>query len=291
MKYLVGLLGEGIGRSLTPAMHEAEAAELGLDYEYRFIDLLQTGEDPERTGEIVLELGRQGFSALNVTHPCKQRVMAVIDELSPEAKLLGAVNLVLFRGGRLIGHNTDWRGFQGAVLDGLPNAPRRRVVQLGAGGAGVATAYALLRLGVEELSIFDQDSERARAIASRFATSYPRASIVVLAAGAVQHALRDADGLVNATPVGMRHHPGMPIEIDELRPEAWVADIVYMPIDTALLQRAEALGHPVLDGGRMAVGQAVDSVRLITGRHPDAVRMRRHFLQLLAEQDLAAVDD
>ena len=279
--YLVGLLGEGIQHSLTPPMHVAEAAHLGVDYEYRILDLLQMDAAGPPPADIVRRMRDEGYAALNVTYPCKQLVIPVLDELSPDAARLDAVNLVLFRDGRMIGHNTDWTGFTAALVGGLPDAPLDRVVQVGIGGAGAATAYALLSLGVQRLTLSDQDAERAELVAQKYRGWFPDRSISVLPADALGAALGDADGVVNATPMGMARHPGVSFDVGALDPGAWVADIVYVPIETELLRTARAAGHRVLDGGRMAVGQAADSIRLITGLEPDADRMRAHFLELL----------
>ena len=280
-KYLVGLLGEGIRQSLTPPMHVKEAERLGIDYEYRLLDLLETGEDPRSTPEIVARARDAGFAALNITHPCKQRVIPVLDELSAEAATLDAVNLVLFRDGRMIGHNTDWTGFKSALLAGLPGARLDAVVQVGVGGAGAATAYALLSAGVKHLVLIDQDPGRAQVVAHKYGAWFPGQSVSVVDDDGLRAALATADGVVNATPMGMAQHPGSAIDLSALDADAWVADIVYLPIETELLRNARSAGHRVLDGGRMAVGQAADSIRLITGLEPDADRMRAHFLQLL----------
>jgi shikimate dehydrogenase len=280
-RYLVGLLGEGIRQSLTPPMHVTEADRLGVDYEYRVLDLLESGEDPRSTPEIVRRSRDEGFAALNVTHPCKQLVIPDLDELSPEAARLDAVNLILFRDGRMIGHNTDWTGFRSALIDGLPSARRNTVVQVGTGGAGAATAYALLSVGVKQLVLSDLDPQRAAVVAEKYRAWFPDQSVSVVEDEALSVALAGSDGVVNATPMGMKHHPGVAIDISSLSPTAWVADIVYLPIETELLRVARAAGHRVLDGGRMAVGQAADSIRLITGLEPNADRMRTHFLELL----------
>jgi shikimate dehydrogenase len=154
-------------------------------------------------------------------------------------------------------------------------------VQVGAGGAGAATAYALLSVGVTHLLLADQDADRAGQVAAKYRGWFPGQSISVTEGEALAAALGTADGVVNATPMGMAQHPGVAFDITRLNPEAWVADIVYLPIETELLRTARAAGHRVLDGGRMAVGQAADSMRLITGLEPDPDRMRAHFLSLL----------
>jgi shikimate dehydrogenase len=201
--------------------------------------------------------------------------------LSPEAARLDAVNLVLFRDGRIIGHNTDWTGFTSALISGLPGAARNRVVQVGIGGAGAATAYALLNLGVQHLVLSDQDLGRAELVAEKYRQWFPDQPITVVPSNELASDLALADGVVNATPMGMAQHPGMSIDVSALNAATWVADIVYVPIETELLRAARAAGHRVLDGGRMAVGQAADSIRLITGLEPDPDRMRTHFLGLL----------
>jgi shikimate dehydrogenase len=155
------------------------------------------------------------------------------------------------------------------------------VVQVGTGGAGAATAYALLSVGVNHLVLSDLDPQRAAVVAEKYRMWFPDQSVSVVDGETLASALARSDGVVNATPMGMTRHPGVAIDISSLYPAAWVADIVYLPIETELLRVARAAGHRVLDGGRMAVGQAADSIRLITGLEPDAERMRTHFLELL----------
>ena len=158
---LVGLIGAGIGASRTPPMHEKEGAEQGLRYVYQLIDLQVLQLGPDALPELLLAAERMGFAGLNVTHPCKQAVIPLLDELSDDARALGAVNTVVLHGGRRIGHNTDWYGFAESLRRNLPDAPRARVVQLGAGGAGSAVAHAVLTLGAEQLTLFDTDQARA----------------------------------------------------------------------------------------------------------------------------------
>jgi len=287
--FLVGLIGEGITASLTPAMHEQETQHLGFDYDYRILDLLELAEPPTSVGRLLVEARQLGYSALNITYPCKQLVIPHLDELSPAAAQLGAVNLVLIQDGRFIGHNTDWTGFRSSLLDGLPGAGRDRIVQFGAGGAGSATAYAMLSPGVSRLTPTDVAPERAHSLARMLALLFPDKEILVADTAQLGAHLAAAHGVVHATPTGMKAHPGLPFDVTGLAAGAWVADIVYRPIDTELLRTARALGHRVLDGGRMAVGQAADSIRLITGAEPDADRMRSHILELLGEDAAIAL--
>ncbi|MDO5618670.1 shikimate dehydrogenase [Kocuria sp.] len=282
--YLVGLIGDGITASLTPPMHEAEADAHGLRYIYRPIDLASIQRPGEDVGDL-LRAGRDlGFNAFNITHPCKQTVLACLDEVSERAQALQAVNTVLIRDGKFVGHNTDQTGFSAALAAELPTVAKGHVVQLGTGGAGSAVAYALLDSGVEHLSLFDIDPDRAGERAQALARHFPQARVAAVTAGDLAAQVRAADGLVNCTPIGMHHHPGAPLDLELVTTEHWVADVIYLPVDTPLIRTARSLGCPVLDGGAMAVGQAVDAFRLITGLEADRSRMRRHFLDLLALQ-------
>lgn len=269
-------------------MHEREAAVLGLDYEYRIHDLLEMAE-PVDLGALLARAVADGYTALNVTHPCKQSVIPHLHEISPAAAELDAVNLILIRDGRMIGANTDWTGFTYAVRTGLASAELRDVVQLGAGGAGAATAYAILKLGAERVTIADLDDGRARELAVSHSRLFPGRTVdwARIDAG-FERRLGVADGVIHATPTGMAQRPGVPFDVSALRPSAWVADAVYRPIETELLRAASSRGLRVLSGGLMAVGQAADSIRLITGATPDIERMRTHFLQLLETESSRA---
>ncbi|MUL41764.1 shikimate dehydrogenase [Streptomonospora sp. PA3] len=282
--FLVGLIGAGVGPSLTPPMHEREAAASGRPLIYRTIDITELDLPPESVAELVPAARRLGYNGLNITHPCKQLVLPVLDGLTPDAEAIGAVNTVVFAGGSAIGHNTDWSGFARSLERGLPHAPRDRVVLLGAGGAGAAVAHALLVSGVRELVVADLDPERAAELADRVARRFPGARCAAADAAAPDRLLAGADGLVHATPVGMAHHPGVPVPPDLLRPPLWVADVVYRPLRTELLRSAREQGCATLDGGGMAVFQAADAFELFTGLAPDRDRMLAHFHELLAAE-------
>jgi shikimate dehydrogenase len=286
--YLVGLVGDGVMPSLTPHMHEREADVQGLRYLYRPIDLLELGLPGDSVGRLLQGASDLGFNGLNITHPCKQLVLQHLDEVSADALKLGAVNTVVIEDGRFIGHNTDFSGFAAALATGLPGAKLERVVQLGAGGAGSAVAYALLTAGVRTLDLVDVDPGRCAARAAELAGFFPDRTVSARTTAELPQLMPVADGLVHCTPMGMAAHPGAPLELGLLESRHWVADIVYRPIDTELLRAARAKGCDVLDGGRMAVGQAADAFRIFTGLEPDADRMRSHFLELVASEEVAA---
>lgn len=278
-RLLIGLVGSGIGRSLTPAMHEQEARHHGLTLYDQIIDLEHEPLGVDVLLSLLRALRTIGFTGFNVTHPCKQAILPLLDELSEEARAIGAVNTVLLRGERSIGHNTDSSGWEWAFRRSLPDADLSRVVLLGAGGAGAAIAHALMRLGVEKLAIFDTEPARAAALVDRLQRVYggDRAE----PATRLTAALERARGIVHATPTGMEHSPGMPLPTALLRPEMWVSEIVYFPLETELLRTARAIGCAAVDGGGMAVGQALAAFRLFTGREADAARVERHFRRLV----------
>lgn len=270
-----GLIGAGIQASLTPAMHMREGEAQGFSYDYELFDLNQIGATAADLPRLLEEAEARGLAGLNITYPCKQSIIPHLDELSPQARDLGAVNTVVFGNGRRSGHNTDWWGFAESFRRGLPQADLSSALQLGAGGAGAATAYALLSLGLEKLLVFDREKGRATALAHTMAELFPNAAID--AADDLTHVMRTVAGLVHATPTGMAKYPGLPLPADLLAPRHWVAEIVYFPLETGLLRAAKHVGCRTLDGGGMAVFQAVDAFRLFTGREPDADRMLAHF--------------
>ena len=271
----MGLVGNGIQASRTPRLHEREGDEQGLRYIYRLIDLEALGLDTGALPEILTAAQRFGFSGLNITHPCKQAVIPLLDELSPDAAALGAVNTVVLKDGRRVGHNTDWWGFAESFRRELASARIGHVVQFGAGGAGAAVAHALLTLGAGEITLIDTDEARARDLAAALCERFGERR--ALLGTSVADAMAAADGMVNTTPLGMEKYPGMAVSADLLCPDLWIADIVYFPLETELLRQARLRGCRTMSGGGMAVFQAAGAFRLFTGLEANAERMLRHF--------------
>lgn len=279
---LVGLVGSGIGPSLAPIEHQREADRHALRFVYTLMDS-EVQPITEASLPTILEWApRMGFSALNVTHPFKQAVVPLMAQLSEDAAAIGAVNTVVFREDGPHGHNTDWSGFRRGFERVLPDVPRERVVQLGAGGAGAAVAHALLRLGVVHLTLAEMDPAKAAALADDLGHAYGQARVEIIGLDAVPERLAAADGLVNATPIGMAHHPGSPVDAALLRPDLWVADVVYRPTRTQLLQDAEAVGARTMHGGWMNAYQAVEAFRLFTGLEPHEDAIVEDVLGLIA---------
>lgn len=278
MSILCGLIGAGIQGSRSPALHQAEARAQGLELIYKLIDLdvLRVGVDA--LPRLLADAVREGYCGLNITFPCKQAVMPLLDGVSEEARAIGAVNTVVIAAGKLTGHNTDASGWAWGLRRALPDADLSRVALLGAGGAGAAVGYAALQLGVRELSILDVDPSRAAALAYRLGAQFTGRKV---AQGRdLKAELQSATGLIHCTPTGMAGHAGMPLDQKLLRPAMWVSDIVYVPLETELLKAARRAGCKVMDGGHMNVGQALGGFRLFTGRDADPARMDRHFRSL-----------
>jgi shikimate dehydrogenase len=279
-KLLLGLIGAGIQRSLSPALQEEEACQHGLRLHYQLIDLAAAGAGTEALPGLIHAVRIMGFAGLNITYPCKQLVIPLLDELSEEARAIGAVNTIVREGERLVGYNTDGSGWAWGFKRALPNADLSRVVLLGAGGAGAAVGYAALGLGVSELTIVDAERSRAAALASNLRTQFRGRKIA--AADSPESPMQSASGLIHCTPTGMTGHPGLPLDASLLRPAMWVSEIVYVPLETELLKAARRAGCATADGGHMNVGQAIRGFKLFTGRDADAGRMDAHFRRLAA---------
>lgn len=275
-----GLIGAGIGTSLSPSLHETEGRHHGLDLSYRLIDVTAPGT-PGDLDEVLAGAEADGFAGVNVTHPFKQRVVGLLDELSPQARDIGAVNTVVFRDGRRLGFNTDAYGFTESFRRGLPGAAVGRVVQLGAGGAGAACAFAQLGTGVGHLTVVDPDADRRGLLAEALSMRFEVERIAVAPPADLPATIGAADGLVNASPVGMRNHPGLPLPAGLLHRGLWVLDIVYLPVETDLLRAARAAGLRAIGGAAMCVFQAAAAFELFTGRTPDTGRMLAHLNLLL----------
>lgn len=271
---VVGLIGRGIQASKTPFMHEREGARVGIPYTYVLIDFDALGLEDSDLGAMIDGAERLGFAGVNVTHPFKQSVIAHLRALSPEAAAIGAVNTVVFGSGGRLGYNTDCWGFAESFREGLSGAAVGLVVQSGAGGAGAAVAHALMTLNVGRLVLCDTEAGRAERLAARM---YERFSRPIEVVADPRPAIAAADGIVNATPVGMDKYPGMALPAGVLAPRHWVAEIIYFPAETELLREARALGCRTLAGTGMAVYQAVRAFELFTGITADRAAMIEHF--------------
>ncbi|MBR0729557.1 shikimate dehydrogenase [Bradyrhizobium japonicum] len=278
-KLLTGLIGAPIAHSASPAMHERAAEALGLRDHYQLIEV--AGADAAGLRMMLEGVRRLGFAGVNVTYPYKEAVVPLLDELAPGAAAMGAVNTVVARDGRLIGHNTDTTGFARAVAPLL--APSGNAVAvIGTGGVGKAIAFALASLKVSDLRIFDSETARAEKLASLLAR-HGGATV----AKSVEDALDGATGLVNGTPVGMLPNRGMPVPATLLHEKMWVADAVYSPLITPLLAAAQAKGARIMTGRELAIYQAADAFELFTGLAPSTEVMGEAFDEVMAARSAA----
>lgn len=280
-RYEYGLIGAGIGASLSPALHESEGRHHDIDVSYALFDVDRPGT-PSDVAQLLSEAEAAGFAGLNVTHPFKQRVVGLLDWLAPEASDTAAVNTIVFEGGQRRGYNTDPYGFAESFRRGIPDAPVDHVVQLGAGGAGAACAYAQLTGDVGRLTVVDPDARQRQAFLATFTGRLGRDRLTVTAPDDLPALLATATGLVNASPVGMLAHPGTPLPVALLHTGLWVVDLIYAPVETELLRAARAAGLRAINGAAMCAFQAAAGFELLTGRAPDIPRMLRHLDHLLA---------
>jgi len=280
-KFLTGLLGAPIAQSAAPAMHEQAAEALGARCHYQLIEV--AGADPAELRALLDGVRRLGFAGVNVTFPYKEAVVPLLDEMSPGASAIGAVNTVVVRDGRLIGHNTDTTGFERAIGDLVAGSNHGPVALIGAGGVGKAIAFALANLGVVEISIFDADRVKAERLAMQL-----RGRMEARVADDVANALQSAAGVVNGTPVGMLPDRGMAVPEALLHRDLWVADAVYTPLWTPLLTAARARGAKVMTGRELAIYQAADAFELFTGLKPSVAAIGNAFDSVMASRYSAA---
>jgi shikimate dehydrogenase len=276
-RFLTGLIGAPIAHSASPAMHERAAEALGGRCFYHLIEVAGAGREQLRA--LLDGVRNLGFAGVNVTFPYKEAVIDLLDELSPGAAAIGAVNTVVVSDKRLIGHNTDTTGFARAVEGLVVASGYGAVAVIGAGGVGKAIGFALADLGVAELRIFDTDRAKAEHLAALL-----KGQQDVRIADSIEDAVRGAVGVVNGTPVGMLPSRGTPVPEALLRRDLWVADAVYSPLWTPLLTAAKAKGAKVMTGRDLAIYQAADAFELFTGLQPSTVEMGNAFDAVMAKR-------
>ena len=286
--FLVGLIGAKIQHSLAPALFEDSCAAHGVRGHYHLMDLDLL---PGRTLADLLTAARiSGFAGVNVTYPCKEAVLPLLDEVSEEARQIGAVNTVTIdRDGRTRGYNTDSIGFRRSIEEtfGRKSIEGAPVLMVGAGGAGRAVAFALMALGARELLVADRVTAQAEGVADAVSRHFGRDRCRPVPEPAA--IAPSVAGIVNATPVGMSGVPGTPMPVDGIGPRHWVADVIYSPLETAFLKSAKSRGARTMGGAGMCVHQAAEGFRLFTDLAPDSQRLARTFEAAAARRSLAPV--
>ncbi len=259
---LCGIILHPAGHTLSPVLHEAAFRELDLRAHYHAFDVR-----PDALHDAVTGMRALGLRQLSVSLPHKEEVMALADRVSAEAQRIGAANTLTLRDGELVADNTDWVGVV-RTLEALGNWKGRAATVLGAGGAARAVVHALNSLDMR-VTVVNRSAERAERVASELGASVGDLDVPY-------------DLLVNTTPLGMSPKiDASPVPEDLLRADATVFDTVYRPLETRLLREAKAHGCRVQDGLEMLVQQAVEQVRLWSGRTPSASALREAALEAL----------
>ncbi|MFQ6058008.1 MAG: shikimate dehydrogenase [Anaerolineae bacterium] len=262
---LVGIIGWPVAHSLSPAIHNAAFQALGLDWAYVPLPVR-----PERLAEAIEGLRALGFAGASVTIPHKQAVMPLLDQITPAAQAMGAVNTVAVReAGRLVGDNTDWVGFLASLEDAGFDPAGKRCAVIGAGGGARAVVYALAWAGGHPV-VFNRTVERAARLVEDLRAIFPHVAFQVHPLERLGQIGQETALLVNATPLGMWPQiDGSPWPDDlPLPSHLTVCDIVYNPLETKLLRQARGAGATTISGLGMLVHQGAAAFRLWTGLEP-----------------------
>jgi shikimate dehydrogenase len=271
---LCGILGHPLGHTLSPRMHNAAFAALGLDWVY-----LPWPVPPGRLGEAVRGLrALANFAGANVTVPHKEAVLPHLDALTDEARAVGAVNTVVRNGDRLTGHTTDGTGLLAALAEETAfRAQGARVVIIGSGGAARSAAFALAGAGARQITLLNRSMTRAEALAADLQRTAPEAAIAAypLHPSPPGQILGSADLTINATSVGMQSNDPSPLDLTPCRPGAVAYEMIYHPPETEFLRQARSLGLQAANGLAMLLHQGAAAFALWTGQPPPKESMRR----------------
>ncbi len=271
------LLGYPVAHSASPRMQNAAFAALGLDWVY-----VPWAVPPEALPKVLESLCTIGnFGGANVTIPHKEAAFAFVDERSPEADYIKAVNTIVPRGGSLVGHNTDGEGFVSSLRDEVGEEPRgKRVGLVGAGGGAKAVAYALAQAGVTKLCLYNRSQNRARPLVQHLGTLFQNVEVLALGLQHIQpDILRGLDIFINATPVGMEPSDPHLFDYNMLPEHLLVCDLIYRPPETPLLAAARFRGCRILNGSGMLLYQGARGFELWTGQKAPVSVMRQALIQ------------
>jgi shikimate dehydrogenase len=268
-----GIFGHPVGHSLSPVMQNAALQASGLDAVY-----VPFPVEPDNLGEAVAALRALRIRGVNVTIPHKEKILRYLDELDSKARMIGAVNTVLNEGGRLIGYNTDETGLIKSLAHDLGFHPQgRRILMLGAGGAGRAALVALAARGAAWIGIANRTRQKAEDLAQAFRSLFPGTVFAVLGldGSELSEVCPSADLLLNSTSLGMKGEVFAEIPWGQLHSGAVVYDIVYRRPDTPLLAAAREHGHSAADGLGMLIAQGEEAFRIWTGQDSPAGVMQQ----------------
>lgn len=266
------ILGHPVGHTLSPVMHNAAFEALEIDAVYVAFDV-----PPERLGEVLPAMKTMGFGGANITVPLKEIACKLMTRLDESAQMTGAVNTVEFAPDGMVGHNTDGEGFLKAVEEAFGSGVAgKSVFILGAGGAGRAVALACAGAGITSLALADVDRERSKKVAVEVETKFFVENVKVVAAARDQiAAAREADLVVQATPVGMKAGETSLLPREAFRSGQLVFDLIYMFPETGFMKAAKEAGAQVANGLGMLLYQGVRAFEIWTGAKPPADVMRK----------------
>jgi shikimate dehydrogenase len=267
---LYGIFGHPVEHTFSPGMHNAAFKKLRMDACY-----VPFAVRPEALGDAINALIPLGIRGLNVTVPHKEKVIAFLDELSEEARLIGAVNTIEIKAGRLIGHNTDGRGFLRSLRDNAGFNPKgKKMLLIGSGGAARAVGFSLALAGVKKIVFFDIDTKKANVLVSDIRK---KTGVLVesIAGDATAEYATEADCLINATPLGLKKGDPLPLSKEAIRKEHLVCDLVYNPSETRFLQQAKKCGARRLPGIGMLLYQGVIAFEIWTGEKAPVLTMKQ----------------
>lgn len=276
---IVRLIGYPVEHSKSPLMHNAAFQSLGLDFVYLLFSVKLS-----HLKEAIMGLRASNVVGANVTIPYKEEVMKYLDEITPEAKFIGAVNTIHNREGKLIGYNTDGQGFITSLLtDGKVKLEGQKVFLIGAGGAGKAVAVKLAERGIERLVITDKIVKRAETLVGRLRENIPDCPVYTIFPDDKEFAktLLESTLLVNATPVGMKEGDPCVVDPEYLHKDLFIYDVIYNR-ETPLIEAAKKRGLKALGGIGMLIHQGAASFEIWTGQKAPIEVMRNRILEELS---------
>jgi len=269
----LGLIGDNIAKSESPRLHRLAGQQFGIDVRY---DLLVPWQINKTYDAIFNTCKTSGFRGLNITYPYKKLITDFVQINDPMVRAMGAVNTVLFENNQALGFNTDYSGFK-AAYSRVRGAEKPGIVtMIGAGGVGLAVAFGLADLQADVIRLVDRDADAAEALAKAVMTANPDVAVEIC--DDTHAATKEADGLINCTPIGMDGYPGSVFDPDDMERATWAFDAVYTPRQTVFLNDAEAAGLKVISGWELFFYQGVDAWRLFHGTPADEHNLRASLL-------------
>ncbi|WP_320035058.1 hypothetical protein [Halarcobacter sp.] len=272
-KLKLGLLGNGIGKTQSKKLHELIGKLYDLDTSYELMDLAN-----KENANIEEELNRckkEGFDGVNVTHPYKVNAFKCVKTMEGFPKGLTSVNTVLFKD-ELIADNTDYLGFCEAYRKRFNEQNPGKVLMLGAGGVGLAIAYGLCSLNVEELIVHDMNEQLATSLVEDLKNAGFNARLIK---SSVEEEMKSVDGLINATPIGMFQYPGNPYPKEGFGGQKWAFDAVYTPVNTQFLQTCEENNIITISGFKLFLYQGIEAFKRFSGIDIDSDKIEEEFLK------------